>query len=58
MADNHGFEVYVVADATAAFDRTLDDEHFDAPVVHRTALAHLSDEFATVIPAEKAKSIA
>ena len=58
MADNHGFEVYVVADATAAFDRTLDDEHFDAPVVHRTALAHLSDEFATVISAEKAKNIA
>jgi len=57
MAENRGFEVYVVADATATFDRTLNDEHFDAPVVHRTALAHLSDEFATVIPTEKAKGI-
>lgn len=57
MADNRGFEVYVVADATATFDRTLNDEHFDAPVVHRTALAHLSDEFATVISTEEAKRI-
>ena len=57
MAENRGFEVYVISDATATFDRTLNDEHFDAPVVHRTALAHLSDEFATVIPTEKAKRI-
>ena len=57
MAENRGFEVHVVADATATFDRTLNDKHFDAPVVHRTALAHLSDEFATVISTEKAKRI-
>jgi len=57
MAENRGFEVYVVADATATFDRTLNGEHFDAPVVHRTALAHLSEEFATVISTENAKRI-
>ncbi len=49
MAENHGFEVYVVADATATFDRTLGDEAFDAETVHRTALAQLSGEFATVV---------
>lgn len=57
MAENRGFEIYIVADATATFDRTLNSEHFDAPVVHRTALAHLSDEFATIIPTEQAKHI-
>jgi nicotinamidase-related amidase len=48
MAENRGFDVTVVADATATFDRTLADERFDADLVHRTALAHLQDEFATV----------
>jgi len=52
MAENRGYEVAVVGDATATFDRTLDDEWFDAETVHRTALAHLSGEFATVIEAD------
>ena len=53
MAENRGFEVYVVEDATATFDRTLGDEQFDASVVHRTALAHLDGEFATIVPADE-----
>ncbi|MCU4926685.1 cysteine hydrolase [Halobacteria archaeon AArc-dxtr1] len=48
MGENRGFEVCVVADATATFDRTLDGERFDADLVHRTALAHLDGEFATI----------
>lgn len=48
MAENLGFDVTVVADATATFDRTFDGDQFDAELVHRTALAHLEDEFATV----------
>jgi nicotinamidase-related amidase len=48
MAENRGFEVTLVRDATATFDRTLDGERFDAGLVHRTALAHLDGEFATV----------
>jgi nicotinamidase-related amidase len=48
MAENRGFEVSVVADATATFERSLGDERFDAALVHRTALAHLAGEFATV----------
>ncbi|RQG90250.1 cysteine hydrolase [Natrarchaeobius halalkaliphilus] len=48
MAENRGFDVIVVADATATFDRTFDGERFDPETVHRTALAHLEGEFATV----------
>jgi nicotinamidase-related amidase len=48
-AGNRGFETYVVGDASATFDRELDGERFDAETVHRTALAALSGEFATVV---------
>ena len=48
MAENLGFDPIVVADATATFDRSFDGERFDAETVHRTALAHLEGEFATV----------
>ncbi len=49
MAENRGFEVSVVADATATFPRTLGDRQFDADTVHRTALAQLNGEFASVV---------
>jgi len=52
MADNRGFEVYVVSDATATHRRTLGSEAFDPATVHRTALAHLDGEFATVLAGE------
>lgn len=48
MAENRGFDVTVVADATATFDRSFDGERFDAETIHRTALASLEGEFATV----------
>lgn len=48
MAENLGFDPVVVSDATATHDRELDGETFDADTVHRTALAHLSGEFATI----------
>ncbi|NKE35380.1 cysteine hydrolase [Natronococcus sp. JC468] len=48
MAENRGFDVTVVADATATFDREFDGERFDAETIHRTALAHLEGEFAAV----------
>ncbi|MFP8954507.1 cysteine hydrolase family protein [Natrialbaceae archaeon A-arb3/5] len=51
MAENRGLDVLVVADATATFDRTYDGEHFDAETVHRTALAQLDGEFATIVRA-------
>ena len=50
MAENRGFEPIVVADATATFDRTgYDGTRYDAETSHRLALAHLNDEFATVL---------
>jgi nicotinamidase-related amidase len=48
MAENRGFEVCVVSDATATFPRSHDGDEFDASLVHRTALAHLRGEFATI----------
>jgi nicotinamidase-related amidase len=51
MGENLGFDVTVVADATATFDRKFDGERFDAETIHRTALAQLEGEFATVATA-------
>jgi nicotinamidase-related amidase len=48
MAENRGYDVVVVDDATATFDRTLGEDHFDAATVHRTALAQLAGEFARI----------
>ena len=52
MAENRGYEVLLVADATATFDREFDGESMPAEQVHRSALAHLDGEFATVVTAE------
>ena len=50
MAGNFGFEVYLVADASATFDRKgLNGEIFPAELVHQTALGSLNEEFATVL---------
>ena len=49
MAGNFGFEVFLVADASATFDRKgVNGEVFPAELVHQTALASLNEEFATV----------
>lgn len=49
MAGNLGFEVVVVEDATATFERTgPDGTHHSADEMHRVALASLHDEFAQV----------
>jgi nicotinamidase-related amidase len=50
MAGNLGFDTYLVADATATFAKTgLGSRHFDADLIHQTALASLNGEFATVL---------
>ncbi|GGL70787.1 cysteine hydrolase family protein [Halocalculus aciditolerans] len=48
MAENRGYTVLLARDATATHDRELDGERFDADLVHETALAQLSGEFATI----------
>lgn len=50
MAGNLGYETFVVADATAAFDTLgIDGKKFSASLIHETALASLHNEFATAI---------
>jgi nicotinamidase-related amidase len=50
MAGNLGFSVHLIADATAAFDRTAyDGKVYQAEEIHQTALASLHGEFATVV---------
>ena len=49
MAENLGFEPYVVADATVAFEREFDGTRYAAEQNHRLALAQLAGEFATVV---------
>lgn len=50
MAGNLGFKAFVVADATACFDRLgHDGSRFKAEELHAASLANLHKEFATVI---------
>jgi nicotinamidase-related amidase len=50
MAGNFGFETYLIADATATFDKTTyDGKKYKADIIHKTALASLNEEFATVL---------
>jgi nicotinamidase-related amidase len=54
MAGNLGYETFVIADATATFDRIgINGEKFDSELMHQTALASLNEEFAKVINTEK-----
>lgn len=45
MAANLGFEVTLVSDATATFDRKLDGVNYTAEQIHTIHLASLNDEF-------------
>jgi nicotinamidase-related amidase len=49
MAENLGFEVYLIGDASFTFDRDFDGTRYAAEQNHRLALAQLSGEFATVV---------
>jgi nicotinamidase-related amidase len=54
MAGNLGFEVILVEDATATFERRgPDGTHYSADLMHRIALASLHGEFATVRSAQE-----
>ena len=49
MAGNYGFNVTLVSDATATFDRTGEDGvHYTADQIHNIHLASLNGEFCTV----------
>ena len=50
MAGNFGFDTFIVADATATFNKKgLGGQNYSAELIHETALASLNVEFATVI---------
>jgi nicotinamidase-related amidase len=54
MAGNLGFDTYVVADATATFDRVgPDGKSYRAEEIYTINLASLNQEFATVIDTEE-----
>jgi nicotinamidase-related amidase len=56
MAGNLGYETFLVADATATFNRKgIEGQIFPAELIHQTALASLHKEFATVITTEDIK---
>lgn len=58
MAANLGFPTVVVADATATFDRPDPNGGvFPADLMHRTALASLSGEFAEIMLASSAAEL-
>lgn len=50
MAGNLGFDTFLVSDATATFNRrSQDGQNYPADLIHETALASLSNEFATIV---------
>lgn len=54
MAGNLNFDVLLISDATATFDRKgVDGKVFSADLIHETALASLNEEFAEVISLEE-----
>ena len=58
MAGNLGYETYLVADATATFNRTGPaGQNYPAELIHEMALASLSKEFATIVTTDFIKLI-
>lgn len=58
MASNLGFEVRLVADATATFERYGPNRRrYSAELVHTVNIASLSGEFCTVITTDQALSL-
>ena len=56
MAGNLGYETYLVAAATATFDKKgINGQIFPAELIHQTALASLDKEFATIITTDVIK---
>jgi nicotinamidase-related amidase len=50
MAGNLGYKTFLMADATATFNKTgIDGQNYPAELIHETALASLNNEFATII---------
>jgi len=56
MANNFGYDVFVVSDATATFNnKGLDGQNYSADLMHETSLASLNGEFAMVVTTDYLK---
>lgn len=56
MAGNLGYETFLIADATATFNKKgTDGQNYPAELIHETALASLSNEFATIVSSDFVK---
>lgn len=56
MAGNLGYHTFLVADATATFNkRGFAGQNFPAELIHQTALASLDSEFASVVTSDVLK---
>lgn len=54
MAGNLGYDTYIVADATATFDKVgANGKKYSAEILHEAELASLHEEFAIVLETEK-----
>lgn len=54
MAANYDFNTFLVADATATFDKIgVKNEVYNSELIHQTALASLKDEFATIVTSDE-----
>lgn len=50
MGANLGFDIFVISDATATFDRKgINGDLYTSQLLHETSLASLNEEFATVL---------
>ena len=50
MAGNLGYQTFLVADATATFNKKgIDGKKYSAELIHETALASLNEEFASIV---------
>ncbi len=58
MAGNLGYETFLVADATATFNKKgTKGQNYPAELIHEMALASLSKEFATIVTTDFIKRI-
>ena len=56
MANNFGYDTFVVSDATATFNnKGLEGQNYSAELMHETSLASLNGEFAIVVTTDYLK---
>src|SRR6056300_114269 len=54
MAANYGYNVLLISDATATFDKVgVMDSLYESELIHQISLASLKDEFATILSSDQ-----